>query len=411
MKTFNQTELLAPAGDLQKAYIALDYGADAIFLGAKSYSLRAHASNFEINDIKEIINYAHSKNKKVYLVTNIICHNALIKSAHEFIGQLVECNPDGFITSDPFIINLLKNNFHQKNIHISTQQSVCNSKASLFWKRNGANRIVLAREVSYQELKLLLKNLNHEIEIEVFIHGAVCISYSGRCTMSNNFSLRDANVGGCAQSCRWKYKIENNDIHQKDKYFTMSAKDMVQINNISNLLDLGIASFKIEGRMKSLHYIATVVNTYRKAMDNYYHNYDINFSLLTSEINNAANRETDTAWYFGSPDQTKMLYHDEQKIVNQNYAFIIMNHCNDFYEIQTKNKIYINQEIEIISPDLPSPLKTKITFMKDVDNNLIDVCPTPMTKLFIQLDTTITLNYPAIARILSTNITQTKIHD
>ncbi|MBR2652000.1 U32 family peptidase C-terminal domain-containing protein [bacterium] len=191
----------------------------------------------------------------------------------------------------------------------------------------------------------------------------------------------------------------------------MSAKDMVQINNISNLLDLGIASFKIEGRMKSLHYIATVVNTYRKAMDNYYHNHDINFSLLTSEINNAANRETDTAWYFGSPNQTKMLYHDEQKIVNQNYAFIIMNHCNDFYEIQTKNKIYINQEIEIISPDLASPLKTKITFMKDVDNNLINVCPTPMTKLFIQLDTTITLNYPAIARILSTNITQTKIHD
>ena len=400
MKIFNQTELLAPAGDLQKGYIALDYGADAIFLGAKSYSLRAHASNFEINDIKKIIEYAHSKNKKVYLVTNIICHNALITSAYDFIKKLVECKPDGFITADPFIVNLLKNDFQQKNIHISTQQSICNSKAALFWKRNGANRIVLAREVSYKELKLLLQNLDKQIEIEVFIHGAVCISYSGRCTMSNNFSLRDANVGGCAQSCRWKYKIENPEIIHKDKYFTMSAKDMVQINNISELLDLGIASFKIEGRMKSLHYIATVVNTYRKVIDNYYKKNKINFDILKAEIENAANRETSSAWYFGSPDKNKMLYHDEQKVVNQNYAFIIKNRNNDLYEIETKNKIVLNQAIEIISPNLVEPLKTKIISMQNINNELISVCPTPMSTLFIKIDSNVLLDYPAIGRII-----------
>ncbi len=400
MNQNNKTELLAPAGDLTKGYIALDYGADAIFLGGKAYSLRAHASNFEIEDIRNIVEYAHSKNKKVYIVTNVICHNSLINSAKDYLSKIVDCNPDGYITADPFIIDLLHNELKQENIHLSTQQSVCNSKAALFWKSNFVNRVVLAREVTYEELKLLIKNLNNAIEIEIFIHGAVCISYSGRCTMSNNYSLRDANIGGCAQSCRWKYKVENDDITNKDKYFTMSAKDMVQIENIKDLLDLNIASFKIEGRMKSEHYIATVVNAYRKAIDRYYLNDSFDNQDLKEELDNAANRETDTAWFNPNPGSTKMLYHDEQKIVTQNYLFIVNDKKDDYYLVTTKNKIKLNDKIEIISPRYQDKIKAQIISMKNINNENIDVCPTPMTQILIKLDNNTQLDYPDIGRLI-----------
>lgn len=401
MKTSNiKTELLAPAGDLERAYIALDYGADAIFLGGKAFSLRAHASNFDISDIDQIIKYAHSKNKKVYIVTNIICHNPFIKSAYEYIKKLVDCNPDGFITADPFLVSLINKNFPNAEIHISTQQSICNSKAALFWKRNNVKRIVLAREVTYEELKQLMDNLKQEIEVEIFIHGAVCISYSGRCTMSNNFSLRDANTGGCAQSCRWKYLVENNDIYKKDKYFTMSAKDMSQITNIEELLKLNIASFKIEGRMKSLHYVATVVNSYRKVIDNYYNNLNLEINKNNEELSKAANRETDTAWFDSEPNKNKMLYHDVEKKVNQNYAFIIKDKENDYYKVITKNKISINDKIEIIGPNLNETIKTKIIAMKNSDNIDISVCPTPMSIIYLKFDSECEFTYPDIARLI-----------
>lgn len=401
MKTSNfKTELLAPAGDLERAYIALDYGADAIFLGGKAYSLRAHASNFEIDDIAKITEYAHSKNKKVYVVTNIICHNPFIKSAFEYMQQLIACKPDGFITADPFLVTLISKNFPDAEIHISTQQSVCNSKAALFWKRNNVKRIVLAREVTYDELKQLMTNLNNAIEIEVFIHGAVCISYSGRCTMSNNFSLRDANTGGCAQSCRWKYLVENDNINKKDKYFTMSAKDMAQITNLEELLKLNVASFKIEGRMKSLHYVATVVNSYRKIIDNYYNDRDLEVSKNAEELAKAANRETDTAWFYSNPDKDKMLYHEEEKKVNQNYAFIIKNKVGDYYQVITKNKISVDDNIEIIGPELASTTKTKIIAMRNSDNIDISVCPTPMSTIYLKFDSNEEFNYPDIARLI-----------
>lgn len=401
MKISNfKTELLAPAGDLERAYIALDYGADAIFLGGKAYSLRAHASNFEINDIAKIVEYAHSKNKKVYVVTNIICHNPFIKSAFEYIKKLVDCKPDGFITADPFLVTLINKNFPNAEIHISTQQSVCNSKSALFWKRNNVNRVVLAREVTYEELRQLMINLNNAVEVEIFIHGAVCISYSGRCTMSNNFSLRDANIGGCAQSCRWKYLIENNNINKKDKYFTMSAKDMTQISNVDKLLDLNITSFKIEGRMKSLHYVATVVNSYRKVIDNYYNCQDLDIDKNAKELSKAANRETDIAWFNPNPNKNKMLYHDEEKKVNQNYAFIIKNKVNDYYKVITKNKILINDYIEIIGPSLKFAVKTKIIAMKNSDNVDISVCSTPMSIVYLKFDSNQEFDYPDIARLI-----------
>ncbi|MDE6477382.1 MAG: U32 family peptidase [Mycoplasmoidaceae bacterium] len=198
----NKVELLSPAGDFNKGKFALNYGADAIYLGAKAYSLRARASNFDFDELAKIIDYAHSLNKKIYLVTNILCHNSHINSFDEFITKVIALKPDGFICADPFIINGIQKHTKDIEVHISTQQSICNSKAALFFKDNGASRVVLAREVAYQQIVDMIKNLNHAIDIEYFIHGALCIAYSGRCMISNNFSLRDSNVGGCSQSCR-----------------------------------------------------------------------------------------------------------------------------------------------------------------------------------------------------------------
>jgi putative protease len=202
MTNQKKVELLLPAGDVQRGIVALDFGADAIYLGGKQYSLRARASNFEFDDIANIANYAHKLCKKIYLVTNIICHNSNYKNFEAFLKELMKFEPDGFICSDPYIISTISKLYPNKEIHISTQQSVSNSKAALFFKDNGASRVVLSREVTNDELKHMLTNLNKQIEVEIFIHGAVCVSYSGRCMISNNFCYRDANTGGCAQSCR-----------------------------------------------------------------------------------------------------------------------------------------------------------------------------------------------------------------
>lgn len=373
----NSVELLAPAGDLEKAYFALEYGADAIFLGAKAYSLRAHASNFDISDVKKIVDYAHSINKKVYIVTNILCHNSLLKAADNFIDQLINTHPDGFITADPFLIQMLARK--KQVVHISTQQSICNSKSALFWKRNGATRVVLAREVSYDEIKMLMEKLNNQIEVEVFIHGAVCISYSGRCMMSNNFSLRDANIGGCAQSCRWVYEIQNNEIQNKNKYFTMSAKDMYQLEYIDRLIDLGVASLKIEGRMKSVHYISTVVKAYRQYIDR-----KQNFDQSYSDLKLCANRPIDNAFMNGDANFDKMLYHDEMKKLTQNYIFVVNKKINDYtYEIVVKNHFNKNDKIEILR-QFDNNINVKITNIWTQDGQEIQYCPTPMQVVIIK---------------------------
>ena len=375
----NNIELLAPAGDLEKAYFAFEYGADAIFLGAKAYSLRAHASNFDFKHIEEIINYAHLNNKKVYIVTNILCHNSLLKAANDFIDKLISFKPDGFITADPFLIKLLVSK--NQIVHISTQQSICNSKSALFWKRNGASRIVLAREVDFNEIKLLMEKLNNKIEVEVFIHGAVCISYSGRCMMSNNFSLRDANIGGCAQSCRWVYEIQNPEIKNKNKYFTMSAKDMYQLEYIKKLIDIGVASLKIEGRMKSVHYIATVVKAYREFIDD-----NINIKEAKNELTLCANRPIDNAFMNGDANFEKMLYHDVNRELTQNYIFVINKKIKDnTYEITVKNNFKITDEISILKPK-GKVSKIKINKIWNTNGEEIDYCPTPMQIVIIQCD-------------------------
>lgn len=387
-------ELLAPAGNYEKALFALNFGADAIYIGPKSYSLRARASNFDIEEINNIVKYAHSLNKKVYVVLNIICHNIHLKNFPDYFKRISDCNVDGIICADPFIIKKIREIDKDMDIHISTQQSVTNSKACEFWKRNGASRVVLAREVDYNNLKLITEKVKDKIEIEYFIHGAVCISYSGRCTMSNNFSFRNANIGGCAHSCRWGYDIINcPEIKYK---FTMSAKDMNLSTQIDKLLKLNIHSFKVEGRMKSLHYIATIISSYKKLINNFY-KYEIIDENLLLEIKKAENRKADIACFDGYPTFNKMLYFEEEKKAIQNFVFIVQEILEDNkYKIIVKNFFKVGDLLESISYK-GQDFKFKVLEMTN-EGLLVDLANKPMHEYIIKLDSSIKLNSMDVAR-------------
>jgi len=383
----NKIELLAPAGDLARAKIALDFGADAVYLGAKAYSLRARASNFDFEEIKKICEYAHSLNKKVYIVTNIICHNAYLNGYHDFLDKLMHyASPDGLICADPYIITYSKKAYPQLEIHVSTQQSITNSAAARFYKSCGASRIVLAREVSFDELKLLMKNLHNEIELEYFVHGAVCIAYSGRCMMSNHFSLRDANIGGCAQSCRWVYELFDDQQIYTNK-FSMSAKDMSLLNHLDQLLSTDLKSLKIEGRMKSEYYLACIIHSYRNAIDDFYNNKKIDFKQYQKELTAAANRLTDNAWFDHQATSKKMLYHEQPSLVSQVFAFRIINdNLDGSYMIESRNYFDKKMHFEVISPHQPIT-NLLIKTIYDLNNNELEAVHTPMRKykiVFIQ---------------------------
>lgn len=377
-------ELLMPAGNFEKGMYALEYGADAIYIGPKAYSLRARSSNFDFSEIKKITDYAHSRNKKVYVVLNIICHNGHLLGFEPFFKKINECNVDAAIVADPYIFSKIKEINKDFEVHVSTQQSVCNSKAALFWKRNGASRVVLGRETSFEELKLLDQNLNQQVELEYFIHGAVCISYSGRCMMSNNFSLRDANVGGCAQSCRWKYQIVNMD--SINKYFTMSAKDMSLLDNMDQLMSVNVASFKVEGRMKSIHYVATVTACYRNVMDAYINKKEIDIKKVKKELQKAENRLTSSAFFDKNPNETKMLYFEEERELLQNFAFVFTEEISDTeFKIHSKNYFTKNSKFEILMPDLNN-IEFKIVEIKNTNKELIDIVNQPSTEFTIKTD-------------------------
>ncbi|MBE0700897.1 MAG: U32 family peptidase, partial [Acholeplasmataceae bacterium] len=259
-------ELLAPAGDLEKLKIALLYGADAVFIGGQSFSLRARASNFDLDDILQATTFAHAQNKKVYVTTNIIPHNEDMAGLVSYLKALESRNVDAIISASPFIIDMALQHTTLE-VHLSTQQSATNAETVNFWHEKGIKRIVLARELDKHQIRQL-KTKTHA-DLEVFIHGGMCMSFSGRCSLSNNMTDRDANRGGCAHSCRWNYDLLVDGKRISENSFSMSSKDLEALEQIPHLIDSGIHALKIEGRMKSLHYIATVVSTYRKLIDLY----------------------------------------------------------------------------------------------------------------------------------------------
>ena len=290
-KQYKRPELLAPAGDLERLKIAILYGADAVYIGGPILGLRANAINFTLEEIKEGVEFAHEHNAKVYVTVNIILHNKEIKHVVKYLKDLEKCNIDAIIVSDPTIIEIAKTCTNLE-IHLSTQKSTMNIEAAKFFKEQGVKRIVLARETSKQEIKEIMKNTG--IDIECFIHGAMCSAISGRCVLSNVFTGRDANRGGCAQICRWDFELEDKEGNklQGEKPFTFCAKDLSMLKYIPDMIDMGITSFKIEGRMRSVYYIATVVSTYRKIIDSYLENKEYKYDKkLESILRNVANRD------------------------------------------------------------------------------------------------------------------------
>ncbi len=378
----NKPELLAPAGDLEKLKIAFIYGADAVFIGGKKFSLRARASNFDIPEIKKACDYAKSFGKKVYVTTNIVPHNDNLEGLKEYLQDLEKVGVNAIICASPVIIETAKAHTNLE-IHISTQVSSTNYESVNFWYEQGAKRVVLARELNKFEIAEFKKQT--KCDIEVFIHGGMCVSYSGRCTLSNNMTDRDANRGGCAHSCRWNYDLYNGEtMLNKDMPFSMSSKDLQTVKQISNLIDIGVNSLKIEGRMKSIHYIATVVNTYRKLIDDICDESSIDLSNYISEISKAENRLTSHGFMEGMTTVDEQLYNMRSENPTQEFIALIHDYDeeNSIATIQQRNHFLPGDEVEVFSPNFETMI-FKIDEIRDIDFNLLESARHPLQILKI----------------------------
>lgn len=343
-----KVELLSPAGDLDRLKIACLYGADAVYIGGRDYSLRANATNFSLEEIKNGCDFAHKLGKRVYLTLNIVFHNEDISGVYDYIKECVEAGIDAFIVSDLFLVKYIKNNFSVE-VHLSTQDSITNIESVKFLKQEGVDRVVLAREVNRNDIKKIIDT--HLVDIEVFIHGAMCTFVSGRCVLSNYFTNRDANRGGCAQICRFCF-----DLKEYNDNFSVAVKDLNMSKYIEDMIKIGITSFKIEGRMRSPFYLATVLSSYRRIINNVYNN-----SLTNESLNNeikilsrVSNRENSTHFYDHDANVNDQYYVGRQESSNQDYLGIVLGkeNKNEFYKIKQRNYFKLGDKIEIITPNM-----------------------------------------------------------
>ena len=375
----NRPELLAPAGDLERLKIALLYGADAVYIGGPLLNLRANAINFTFEEIKEATSFAHSLNKKVYVTVNIVLHNEELEELENYLKTLEECDVDAIIVSDPSVIEvaLSKTNLE---VHLSTQASTINKEAVKFWKEQGLSRVVLGRECSKEEIKEIIDTV--DIEIETFIHGAMCAGYSGRCVMSNFLTNRDANRGGCSQICRWDFDLLNEEKqHIKgDMPFTFCTKDLSMLSHIPEMIDMGITSFKIEGRMRSIYYIATVVSTYRKVIDKYLTNraeytYDIEDEKI---LRNCANRDSVPQFFNNIYDSSCSYYNGRVEVSNQDFLGIILdyNEKEKIATIEQRNYFKKGDIVEIFGPN-HEIITYEFNTIYDEEGNVIEIVRHP----------------------------------
>lgn len=342
-------ELLAPAGDLEKLKIAYLYGADACYIGGQNYSLRANANNFSLEEIKEAVNYAHSLNKKLYVTVNIVFHNEDIEGLKSYLQALADYKVDAVIVSDPLVINLIKEEDIDLKVHISTQNSTTNKESVKYWLNHGAERVVLAREVPKEEIKEIISSTN--AEIEVFLHGAMCTCFSGRCVLSNYFTNRDSNRGGCAQVCRFVFDLDE----KRDTKYSLATKDLNLSKYIKELIEIGVKSLKIEGRMRSSYYIATVISCYRKLIDAYYNN-SFSDELLekTSKIlNRVANRESTSQYFKGYVDENDQYYAEREEVSNQDFLGLITGYDskNKMIILEQRNYFKVGDKVTILVPN------------------------------------------------------------
>lgn len=389
-------ELLIPASSLEVLKVAVIYGADAVYIGGEAFGLRAKAKNFSLEEMKEGVAFAHAHQVKVYVTANILAHNQDLAGVRQYFEELKEVGMDALIISDPGIFTIAKEVLPQTEIHISTQANNTNYGTYQFWYRQGAKRVVSARELSLEEIREIRANIPEDMEIETFVHGAMCISYSGRCLLSSFLTGRDANQGACTHPCRWKYAlVEENrpgeymPVFENDRgTYIFNSKDLCMIEHIPELLLAGIDSMKVEGRMKTALYVATVARTYRLAIDEYKKDpklYQSRLPFYREEIAKCTYRQFTTGFFFGKPNENTQIYDNNTYTKEYTYLGIIGEANKDgLYAIEQRNKFVVGEEIEVIKPDgrnLTVPVK-KIT---DADGNNMESAPHPKQLLYVDL--------------------------
>ena len=364
-------ELLSPAGDFERLKFALRYGADAVYIGGKNYSLRANAINFTNEEIKEATKFAHSLNKKVYVTVNIVLHDENIDGLKEYLLFLDSVNVDAIIVSDIYIMSLWKELNLKMELHVSTQASTLNKETALFYKELGAGRVVLAREAIEEDIKEIKDYTG--LDLEAFIHGAMCTSISGRCIMSNYATNRDANRGGCAQVCRWNFAIDDENGNELGENYQMCPKDLNMAIYIKDMIDAGVNSFKIEGRMRSIYYIATVLSSYRKIIDDVINNRinDKTINYYLKVLNRCANRESNPQFFKGLPNYKDQYYNGNREVSNQDFLGVVLSNDNGLITLEQRNYFKKGTNIEFISPNFEETEYT-IEDIYDEDMNLIE---------------------------------------
>ena len=393
----NKPEVLAPANSLEVLKTAVEYGADAVYIGGEMYGLRAKAKNFSAEDMKKGIAYAHERGKKVYVTANITAHNRDLEGVRAYFHELKEIRPDALIISDPGVFTIAKEVCPEIDIHISTQSNNVNYMTFRFWKEQGATRVVTARELSLEEIGNIRKNIPDDFEIETFVHCAMCISYSGRCLLSHYFTGRDANLGACTHPCRWKYYImeekrpgEFLPVEENERgTYIFNSKDLCMIEHIPELVNAGIDSFKIEGRMKTALYVAVVSRTYRQAIDDYFENpqkYIDNIPYYKKEIAKCTYRQFTTGFFFGPTTHDSQIYDNNTYVKGYEYLGTIHESLEDGRGVfEQKNKFSVGDEVEIMKPTGEN-IVTKVLSMQDEKGENVDSCPHPGQRITLQTE-------------------------
>ncbi len=390
-------ELLIPASSLEVLKTAVIFGADAVYIGGEAFGLRAKAKNFTMEEMKEGIEFAHARNVKVYVTANILAHNYDLEGVEEYFKELRDIHPDALIIADPGVFSIAKRVCPEIERHISTQANNTNYETYRFWYELGAKRVVSARELSLEEIRQIRNHIPDDLEIETFIHGAMCISYSGRCLLSNYFTGRDANRGACTHPCRWKYAVveetrpgEYMPVYENERgTYIFNSKDLCMIDHIPEILESGIDSLKIEGRMKTALYVATVARTYRKAIDDCLKSrelYEKNLPWYREQISNCTYRQFTTGFFYGKPDENTQIYDSNTYVKEYTYLGIVGEVTEDgLYRIEQRNKFSVGEEIEIMKPDGEN-IVTRVQQILNEDGEEQESAPHPKQVLYIRLD-------------------------
>lgn len=392
---YSRPELLIPASNLEVLRVAVMYGADAVYIGGEAFGLRAKAKNFTLEDMKEGIAFAHSHGVKVFVTANILAHNSDLDGVRRYMHELKEIKPDALIIADPAIFTIAKEICPEIEIHISTQANNTNYGTFNFWHSLGAKRVVTARELSLKEIKDIRANIPDDLEIETFMHGAMCISYSGRCLLSSFMAHRDANRGACTHPCRWKYAVveesrpgEYMPIYENERgTYIFNSKDLCMIEHIPEMMESGIDSFKIEGRMKTALYVATVARTYRMAIDDYKKSkeyYESRISFYKSEIAKCTYRQYTTGFFFGKPDENTQIYDSNTYVKEYTYLGIVGEKNELGYRIEQRNKFSVGETIEVMKPDGRN-IEVTVKAIYDEKGKQQESAPHPKQVLYVDL--------------------------